>query len=84
MFSINTDGTSFTVLHEFAGSDGVWPYGSLTLSGSTLYGKTTDGGSSGDGTVFSLVIPEPATAALLGASLFGILAIRQRRIRNSQ
>ena len=43
-------------IHEFAGGtdDGREPYGSLTLSGSTLYGMTYGGGDSGVGTVFSM------------------------------
>ena len=74
----------FTILHSFSGQDGADPLGSLTLSGSTLYGTTKSGGSNDKGTVFSLVIPEPSTAALMGVSLLGILAIRHRRRRNSQ
>jgi len=56
IFSINTDGTSFTFLHSFTGgaSDGAGPNGSLTLSGSTLYGMTYNGGSSDFGTIFSI------------------------------
>ena len=56
LFSIGTDGTGFSLLHEFAGGgdDGAWPHGSLTLSGSTLYGTTLVGGNSGRGTVFSI------------------------------
>jgi uncharacterized repeat protein (TIGR03803 family) len=43
-------------MHPFAGgaSDGSIPYGSLILSGSTLYGMTWEGGASIDGTVFSI------------------------------
>jgi len=46
VFKISTDGTEFQVLHAFSGgaNDGSLPHGSLTLSGSTLYGMTTDGG----------------------------------------
>jgi uncharacterized repeat protein (TIGR03803 family) len=55
-FKMNTDGTGFTLLHSFAGgvSDGRYPLGSLTLSGSTLYGMTQQGGSSGVGTAFQM------------------------------
>src|SRR5439155_7669597 len=35
-------------------SDGANPFGGLILSGNTLYGTATYGGSSGRGTVFSL------------------------------
>ena len=56
IFSINTDGSGFTLLHEFAGgdNDGAWPYAALTLSGSTLFGTTNVGGDSNSGTVFSI------------------------------
>jgi len=55
VFKINTDGTGFTVLYTFTGkSDGAAPLASLILSGSTLYGTASEGGSSGYGTVFSL------------------------------
>src|SRR5207253_368863 len=41
IFSINTDGTDFTLLHSFKSSEGGVPIGSLTLAGSQLYGSTT-------------------------------------------
>ena len=48
----------FNLLKSFTGgaSDGALPYGSLILSGSTLYGMTSQGGSSGSGTIFSIDI----------------------------
>jgi len=56
VFAMKTDGTQFTVLHAFSSSstDGSTPRGDLVLQGSTLYGTTRYGGSSGDGTVFSV------------------------------
>ena len=56
LFSLNTDGTGFGALHYFTGlaNDGVYPEGSLTLSGSTLYGMTSAGGAENQGTVFSM------------------------------
>jgi len=64
VFALNTDGTGFTTLHSFTGpqnypspvtnSDGAVPSGGLILSGNTLYGTAGGGGSSGNGTVFSL------------------------------
>ena len=56
IFSMNTDGTGYNLLHNFSGADGDKPnYGSLTLSGTKLYGMTADGGSSGyAGTLFSM------------------------------
>ena len=58
IFSMNVDGTGFTVLHSFTGgsSDGSFPLGSLTLSGSTLYGMTSSGGASNGGTIFKIDI----------------------------
>jgi len=44
-----------TVLHSFAGSpDGDLPFGSLTRSGSVLYGMTLGGGDTDAGTIFSI------------------------------
>src|SRR5438093_1419551 len=57
VFKINTNGTGFTTLHTFtAGDDGSSPIAGLTLSGNTLYGTASSGGSSGSGrgTVFSV------------------------------
>jgi len=55
VFKINNDGTGYTILHSFTGSsDGKNPHGSLTLSGSTLYGMTEASGSGGGGTVFKI------------------------------
>jgi uncharacterized repeat protein (TIGR03803 family) len=66
VFQINTDGTGYTNLYSFAGypSDGAAPWGSLTLSGSTLYGMTEYGGTNNDGVVFALSIipPVPPTS----------------------
>ena len=79
VFAMNTDGTGFGLLHEFAGavSDGSYPEGSLTLSGSKLYGMTLSGGASDKGTVFSYaIIPEPSTFALIA---MGALALLRRR-----
>jgi uncharacterized repeat protein (TIGR03803 family) len=64
VFAINTDGTGFTNLYSFTearypnytNSDGANPQAGLILSGNTLYGTTHDGGSSGYGTVFRLLI----------------------------
>jgi uncharacterized repeat protein (TIGR03803 family) len=55
LFKVNTDGTGFTVLHDFAGPDGRPPLGELTAdSDGTLYGATYYGGSNDFGTVFRL------------------------------
>ncbi len=56
IFSINTDGTGFTDMHDFAGgnSDGASPNADLTLSGGLLYGMTRAGGANSEGTIFSI------------------------------
>ena len=55
VFRVNTDGTGFTNLYSFTGgSDGYEPVAGLILSGNTLYGTASGGGSSGNGTVFAL------------------------------
>ena len=58
IFSIGANGSGYRILYSFgaSGTDGEFPYGSLTLSsgGNTLYGMTSSGGSNYDGTVFSI------------------------------
>src|SRR5437016_4452540 len=55
VFAVNTDGTGFTTRYSFTGlGDGVALEAGLILSGDTLYGTATGGGSSGDGTVFNM------------------------------
>ena len=55
LFSLNTDGSGYQDLQSFGDfdSDGQQPGGGLTLVGSTLFGTTESGGSSGIGTIFS-------------------------------
>lgn len=46
---------TYKILHTFTGGEGgANPYGGLALSGTTLYGTTTSGGSYGYGTVFKV------------------------------
>lgn len=57
IWKIGTGGTGFTTLRSFTNAtDGSSPYGSLLLSGSTLYGTTVGGGlnGAGAGTVWSI------------------------------
>ena len=56
IFSVQADGSGFTLLHEFAGSsfDGQYPLGSLIMSGTTLYGMTQNGGNNDRGTIFKI------------------------------
>jgi uncharacterized repeat protein (TIGR03803 family) len=61
VFAVNTDGSGFTVLHSFTArnasginSDGAFPNAGLTISGQTLYGTATYGGSANYGTLFAI------------------------------
>jgi len=58
IFAINSDGTGFRNLHNFSGgSDGLYPYAGLVLSGSSLYGTSSSLSGTipyGNGTVFAL------------------------------
>ncbi len=54
VFAVNTDGTGFTVLHNFTNLDGNFPTAGLILSSNTLYGTTQNGGNYDDGVVFAL------------------------------
>ena len=71
-FKINTDGSGYSILHYFSAAqdDGENPRGSLTLSGSTLYGMTYDGGGA-HGTVFKIETNSAGFAVLYG---FGLAA----------
>jgi uncharacterized repeat protein (TIGR03803 family) len=63
VFAVNTNGTGFTTLYRFTDLSTSPPYGNsdgfdlqagLILSGNTLYGTASQGGSGGNGTVFAL------------------------------
>jgi uncharacterized repeat protein (TIGR03803 family) len=65
VFAVNTDGTGFTNLHNFAqlsyypggtNFDGSKPHDTLAISGNVLYGTAAQGGGGGYGTVFRLNI----------------------------
>jgi uncharacterized repeat protein (TIGR03803 family) len=66
IYSVTTNGTSYTVLHVFSALkvnksgvgtnlDGASPAGGLVVSGTTLYGVTARGGTNGGGTIFSII-----------------------------
>ena len=78
VFSLDTSGNNYTLLHSFAGGpdDGAAPSAGLILSGSTLYGTTFYGGTAGDGTVFAIQIPEPSTFVLAAVCTLGLMAAR--------
>jgi uncharacterized repeat protein (TIGR03803 family) len=54
LFAINTDGTGFADLFDFASTNGSGPSAALVLNASTLYGTTRAGGTNGLGTVFAI------------------------------
>src|SRR5665213_94437 len=61
IYKVNTDGTSFTTLHNFpfiqisnTNSDGALPLGGLVLLGDMIYGTTDTGGPGAGGTIFAV------------------------------
>ncbi len=56
IFKIQTDGTAYSRLLNFTGypSWGEEPFGSLVSDGTFLYGMTSGGGTSNDGTIFRI------------------------------
>jgi uncharacterized repeat protein (TIGR03803 family) len=65
VFKVNTNGMFFKNLHSFTvlagpfsstNNDGAYPIAGLVLSGTTLYGTASEGGSLGEGTVFAVGI----------------------------
>ncbi len=55
IFKTDTAGATFTVLHDFAYSDGSYPYaGLLQGTDGSLYGTTYEGGANGYGTIFKI------------------------------
>jgi uncharacterized repeat protein (TIGR03803 family) len=56
IFSVNTDGSNFKILHQFHGADGVGPVQGPMIAGPghLLYGITAYGGAYGKGVLFAL------------------------------
>jgi uncharacterized repeat protein (TIGR03803 family) len=73
IFQVNTDGTGYSVLHNFTGSDGshgpvdgAFPrHNAMLLSadGTILYGMALEGGKKNDGVVFSYALNVSPSAA---------------------
>ena len=81
IFKINTDGTGFSTLYEFSATngvgstgiggtnlDGAHPVGALLFSGDTLYGTASEGGTLGNGTIFSIILPPTLAIHLSGTN----------------
>lgn len=57
VFKISTDGTNYEKLYEFTSNEnGINPIGSLITDGTYLYGMTVSGGTTGNGTVFRVML----------------------------
>jgi len=64
VFKINTDGTGYTVLKNFRGSNGFTPYSRVVLCEGSLYGTTYAGGSKGKGVIFKLDLASTPVVAI--------------------
>lgn len=54
IFKIKPDGTGYSKLLDFSGTDGSLPMGSLMSDNNVLYGMTGTGGTNGAGTIFQI------------------------------
>jgi uncharacterized repeat protein (TIGR03803 family) len=71
VFSVDTSGSPFTVLHSFSGgSDGAEPSADLILSNNMIYGTTVNGGTGGNGTIFAVSTSGSTYANLYSFSAF--------------
>ncbi|HEX4131024.1 MAG TPA: choice-of-anchor tandem repeat GloVer-containing protein [Pirellulales bacterium] len=74
VFSMNTDGSGFETLHSFDASvDGSASYTGLALAGSVLIGTTYYEGVGGNGSLFSITLPNssPPPPAVLEVAVSG-------------
>lgn len=77
VYSVPASGGTPIIAGSFTGTNGKDP-SDLILSGKVLYGMTGSGGKYGQGTVFSINLPEPAFVPLVVLVVLG-LARRPRR-----
>lgn len=54
IYSIQTDGNGYALLHSFSAVGGSYPWSGLTRDGETFYGTTREGGLHDMGTVYSI------------------------------
>src|SRR6266404_1148240 len=59
-----------TLVHTFTGLGGLYPYGGLILSGNTLYGTASAGGSFGAGTLCAVNTDGTSFATLHNCTAF--------------
>lgn len=75
VFSINTSGSNFVVLHSFTtpkadgnggytNSDGGWSVSGLLLYDNILLGTTPYGGTNGVGVAYAIVLPSPPSLTI--------------------
>lgn len=57
VFKIKFDGTNYTKLADFTGTNGQTPYGSLLLHNGDLYGMTAFGGTFSKGVIYKIANP---------------------------
>ncbi|MEO8760895.1 MAG: T9SS type A sorting domain-containing protein [Bacteroidia bacterium] len=69
VFKIMPDGSSFSVLNEFTGTNGSNPLGSLLLESGIMYGYTYDGGTNNTGVIFKIMPDGTGFSKLLDFSL---------------
>src|ERR1700677_2699441 len=73
VFSINTNGTGFTILYSMNDSDiypdGFGPGGGVVLAGNTLYGANINGGAGSSGSIFALTLGAAAPATPPGLTI---------------
>ena len=74
IFTLKTDGSGFTVLHNFTSADYGWtnsdgglPLGGVVVSGNRLYGTAAIRGAFQSGTVFSIRLPGPAPVPIISS-----------------
>ncbi|MFC1668183.1 choice-of-anchor tandem repeat GloVer-containing protein, partial [Chlamydiota bacterium] len=54
IFSVDTNGNNYTVLHSFETPNGWYPGGNSVVSGDTMYGGTWKGGANLSGMIYSM------------------------------
>jgi uncharacterized repeat protein (TIGR03803 family) len=70
LFSIRANGSGYASLYSFTGGyDGSNPQSDLLLSSNVLYGAAYYGGTTGDGTLFSFVLPTQLNISLAGTNV---------------
>jgi uncharacterized repeat protein (TIGR03803 family) len=83
LYSINKDGTNFTVHHQFSDASGIYPESKLVYFDGKLFGTTQQGGNFGIGVLYSIdtdgtnyrVLHHFETGAYGNADVFGNISI---------